>query len=125
MLNHLARGEITHVEQIGWDRILKITINPFVEILKGAPKSLIVELMGKHSNIVLVEEDSQHILESIKHIDDTMSRFRVVLPGEVYQLPPQQEKLDPIQLDYSFKNTIGDPRQSHGYSLQFRECDWR
>ena len=98
LLNHLARGEITHVEQIGWDRILKITINPFVEILKGAPKSLIVELMGKHSNVVLVEEDSQHILESIKHIDDTMSRFRVVLPGEVYELPPQQEKLDPIQV---------------------------
>ena len=98
LINHLVRGEITQIEQIGWDRILKITIDPFVEILKSAPKSLIVELMGKHSNIVLVEEDSQQILESIKHIDDTMSRFRVVLPGEVYELPPQQEKLDPIQV---------------------------
>ena len=99
LIKHLVHGEITQIEQIGWDRILKITINPFVEILKGTPKSLIIELMGKHSNIVLVEEDSQQILESIKHIDDTMSRFRLVLPGEVYKLPPQQEKLDPIQVN--------------------------
>ena len=116
---HLVRGEITQIEQVGWDRILKITIDPFVEILKGTPKSLIIELMGKHSNIILVEEARQRILESIKHVDGTMSRFRVVLPGEVYELPPQTEKLDPIQVSmHEFVTAFQD-------QSDIADIDWR
>jgi predicted ribosome quality control (RQC) complex YloA/Tae2 family protein len=55
--------------------------------------------MGKHSNIILINEGTGKILESIKHIDESMSRYRQVLPGLEYVLPPQQQKLDPFSLE--------------------------
>jgi len=99
LFRHLARSVITDIQQIGWDRIMQITVQPYAELLEPGPKSLMVELMGKHSNIILVDQSTGKILESIKHIDDSMSRVRTVEPGEPYQLPPQFDKADPLELD--------------------------
>ena len=109
LMQHLMRGTITRIEQIGLDRILKISISPTQSVLCSsllrnslldvAPKLLIAEFMGKHSNIILVNESTGKILESIKHIDESMSRYRQVLPGLEYLLPPQQQKLDPFSLE--------------------------
>ena len=56
--------------------------------------------MGKYSNIILVDQSNGNILESIKHIDDSMSRIRTVEPGETYKLPPQLDKANPFDLDF-------------------------
>jgi len=106
LFRHLSRGKITSIEQVGWDRIIKITVQPYNEFLPVSPKTLIVELMGKHSNIVLVDQANGQILECIKHIDHSMSRVRIVEPGEQYQLPPQFEKADPLSLDFQKWTTI-------------------
>ncbi len=106
LFRHLSRGEITSIEQVGWDRIIKITVQPYNEFLPVSPKTLIVELMGKHSNIVLVDQANGQILECIKHIDHSMSRVRTVEPGALYQLPPQFEKADPLSLDFQKWTTI-------------------
>ncbi len=100
LTTHLRRGTITAIEQLGWDRILKITVQPVSdELIHPSPKAIIAEFMGKHSNIILIDAVEDRILECLKHIDETMSRHREVLPGETYCLPPQQEKLDPLSLD--------------------------
>lgn len=100
LTTHLRRGTITEIEQLGWDRILKITVQPVSdEPIQPSPKAIIAEFMGKHSNIILIDAAEDRILECLKHIDETMSRHREVLPGETYCLPPQQEKLNPLTLD--------------------------
>lgn len=97
---HLKHGTIIDIEQLGWDRILKITIQPRTdEPIQPPPKAIIAEFMGKHSNIILIDSSDDRILECLKHIDETMSRFREVLPGDNYVLPPQQEKIDPLAID--------------------------
>ena len=99
LMKHILRGRITRIEQIGWDRVLKLSIEPKTGIIEKAPRSIIAEFMGKHSNIILIDEATGKILESIKHIDETMSRYREVLPGVTYMPPPKQDKLDPLTLD--------------------------
>ena len=102
LTTHLRRGTITAIEQLGWDRILKITVQPTSdEPIQPSPKAIIAEFMGKHSNIILIDASDDRILESLKRIDETMSRHREILPGETYVLPPQQDKLDPLTLDES------------------------
>ena len=97
---HLKHGTIIDIEQLGWDRISKITVQPKTdEPIQPPSKAIIAEFMGKHSNIILVDSSDDRILECLKHIDETMSRFREVLPGDNYVLPPQQDKIDPLTLD--------------------------
>ena len=115
LMKHALRGQITAIEQVGLDRILKLTIAPTSDVLEASPKSIIAELMGKYSNIILVDEASGNILESIKHIDETMSRYREVLPGLTYTPPPQQDKWHPLKLD---KDTFMS-------LIENREVDWR
>ncbi len=103
---HLKHGKIINIQQLGWDRILKITIQPVSdEPIQPPQKAIIAEFMGKHSNIILIDATDDKILECLKHIDETMSRYREVLPGETYALPPQQEKHNPLSLD---KNTFSE-----------------
>ena len=100
LTTHLRGGTITEIEQLGWDRILKITVQPVSdEPIQPSPKAVIAEIMGKHSNIILIDATDDRILESLKRIDETMSRHREILPGETYTLPPQQGKVDPLTLD--------------------------
>lgn len=100
LTTHIRRGTITAIEQLGWDRILKITVQPLSdEPLLPSPKALISEFMGKHSNLILIDATDDRILESLKHIDETQSRHREVLPGETYCLPPQQAKAEPRELN--------------------------
>jgi len=88
---HLWKGRISLVEQADFDRIIRIHIIPQEEF--ADPKTLIVEFMGKHSNAILVNNTGK-ILESIKHIDENMSRYRQVLPGAIYVMPPSSQSLD-------------------------------
>jgi predicted ribosome quality control (RQC) complex YloA/Tae2 family protein len=108
---HIQDGNITSIEQVDFDRIIKIHISPQAEILNPVSKILIGEFMGKHSNVVLLEEGTNRILESMKHIDETMSRYRQILPGLDYVTPPVSQKLDPFSTDketFSAVLTSGD-----------------
>ncbi len=89
---HLSSGKITGIEQCGFERILKISVESYNELGDLTTKYLIVEIMGRHSNIILADENYK-ILDSIKHIDFTISSVRQVLPGIEYKFPPSQDKI--------------------------------
>ena len=88
---HLASGRITSVTQVGFERIVKVTVESYDELGDYTEKALYVEIMGRHSNIILVNSEGK-IIDSIKHIDESLSSVREILPGSMYELPPVQAK---------------------------------
>ncbi len=95
MRKHLVGGKIISVSQEGFDRIIKIGVESYTELGDLTVKTLIIEIMSRHSNIILVGSDGK-IIDSIKHIDLTVSQVRQVLPGFFYELPPAQNKINPL-----------------------------
>lgn len=95
---HIGNGHILTVTQPNLERILEFHIEHLNELGDICHKKLIVELMGKHSNIIFCTEDNK-IIDSIKHISSNMSSLREVLPGRDYFIPATQEKQDPFLLD--------------------------
>ena len=95
---HLSGGKITKVEQIGFERIVAISIESNDEMGFLSEKKLIIEIMGKHSNIILTDAEGK-ILDCIIHVDMTVSSVRTVLPGLVYELPPSHGKENPLDSD--------------------------
>ena len=91
----IANGRITDITQPGLERIICFTIEHLDELGDLRKKRLIVELMGKHSNIIFCDE-SGRIIDSIKHIPASVSSVREVLPGRDYFIPNTQEKCDPL-----------------------------
>lgn len=92
---HLAGGRILGFEQNDFERIIKMNVESADELGFMGVKSLIIEIMGKHSNIILTDNNGK-ILDSIYHVDITVSSVRQVLPGLMYELPPSQGKANPI-----------------------------
>ena len=124
LTTHLRRGTITGIEQLGWDRILKMTVQPVTdEPIQPPPKAIIAEMMGKHSNIILIDATDDRILESLKRIDETMSRHREILPGETYILPPQQGKADPLALDKAAFTVLMDGQTDVSWRQLFSKID--
>lgn len=93
---HLIGSFIEEIVQYKNERIIKISFRGTDEIGDEVRKALMIELMGKHSNIILIDQDKGHIVDSIKHISPYQSRYRTVLPGQDYIFPPDQEKMDPF-----------------------------
>ncbi len=89
---HLTGAHITAVEQLFGDRILQIDMDTLGEMNDRVRRTLYLELMGRHSNLTLCDEDGR-IIDCIKHVNSEMSRVRTLLPGGTYQLPPAQDKL--------------------------------
>lgn len=92
---HLGGGRITAVTQPSLERILHFEIEHLDEMGDLCRKTLIAELMGKHSNLIFCKEDGT-ILDSIKHVSLAVSSVREVLPGRSYFIPHTQDKLDPL-----------------------------
>lgn len=92
---HLAGGKILGFEQNDFERIIKMNVESADELGFMGIKSLIIEIMGKHSNIILTDNNGK-ILDSIYHVDITVSSVRQVLPGLMYELPPSQGKANPV-----------------------------
>ena len=92
---HLGGGRIVAVTQPSLERILHFHIEHLDEMGDLCRKTLIVELMGKHSNIIFCD-DKGMILDSIKHVSSHMSSVREVLPGREYFIPKTQDKLNPL-----------------------------
>lgn len=94
---HIEGGRITNVAQTGLDRVADITVEARDEIGDIKEKHLIIEIMGKHSNIILCDE-SMTILAAVKQYGSSVSRYRQVLPHEPYILPPPSGKANPYFL---------------------------
>lgn len=92
---HISSGKILYVKQADFERIIKIGIESYDELGYLSEKLLIVEIMGKHSNIILTDKGGK-ILDSIIHVDISVSSVRQVLPGLMYELPPSQNKKNPL-----------------------------
>jgi len=92
---HLTGSKIVSISQQGMERILEFAFEGINELGDLVEKRLIIEIMGRHSNIILVDQN-RRIIDSIKHITDNISSVRQVLPGLPYVCPPSQDKQDPL-----------------------------
>lgn len=89
---HISNGRIVEVSQPGMERIIEIRIEHLNELGDLCAKKLVIEIMGKHSNIIFLD-DTGMIIDSIKHISHQVSSVREVLPGRTYMVPPAQGKI--------------------------------
>lgn len=104
---HLEGGKITSISQVGFERIVQIDVENLTEQGELANKRLLVEIMGRHSNVILLDSDHMTILDAMTRVTEGMSRYRQVAPAETYVLPPAQDKLDPLRTDfYQFTSRI-------------------
>ena len=92
---HLQNGRILSVTQPGLERILRFTVEHLDEMGDLCRHTLVIELMGKHSNIIFLD-DREQIVDSIKHISAMVSSVREVLPGRPYFVPDTRGKRDPL-----------------------------
>ena len=95
---YLQGAVIESIEQIENDRIVEITVSNKNEIGDDIQATLIIEIMGKHSNILLVDKSSNKVLEVIKHIGFSQNSYRTLLPGATYIAPPSTKALNPFTI---------------------------
>ena len=95
---YLQGAVIESIEQIENDRIVEITVSNKNEIGDDIQATLIIEIMGKHSNILLVDKSSNKVLEVIKHIGFSQNSYRTLLPGATYIAPPSTEAFNPFTI---------------------------
>lgn len=102
---HLEGFKILDIDQYKMDRILRIDVLSKNELADEVEKSLFVEIMGKHSNIILTDKLSLKIFDSIKRVNTSMSRVRQILPGMTYNIESISNSHDPL-VDNSFENCL-------------------
>ena len=95
---YLQGALIESIEQVENDRIVEMTVSNKNEIGDHIQATLIIEIMGKHSNILLVDKSSHKILEVIKHVGFSQNSYRTLLPGATYVTPPSTESLNPFTI---------------------------
>lgn len=95
---HLSGARIMQISQQGLERVIRIDMENRNELGDLVHKSLLIELMGKHSNIIFVD-DSNHIIDSIRHVSSMVSSIREVLPGREYFIPNTRGKHNPFAID--------------------------
>ncbi|MFI3210812.1 MAG: NFACT RNA binding domain-containing protein [Peptostreptococcaceae bacterium] len=105
---YVQSGYIVDINQVDFERIIKISVSSFDELKEKTIKDIYIEIMGRHSNIILVHNEK--IIDSAKRIPFSISRVRQILPGQIYSLPPSQDKLSPLnKISFiDFKNEIKD-----------------
>jgi predicted ribosome quality control (RQC) complex YloA/Tae2 family protein len=96
---HLEGHILEDISQSGLDRMISFDISGRNEIGDPSHKQLMVEIMGRHSNIILIDKTRNMILDSIKHVSLAVNTYRSVLPGQEYILPPEQNKANPFDAD--------------------------
>ena len=98
MRKYLQGATIENISQIENDRILEISVSNKNEIGDNVAATLIIEIMGKHSNIILMDKASGNIIEAIKHVGFSQNSYRTILPGSSYVTPPQTDKRNPFTI---------------------------
>jgi len=95
---HLLGGTVTKIECLDYERIINLYVESSDELGDKSIKKLAIEIMGRHSNIVLVNSNDV-IIDAVKHIDQDVNRVREIMPARKYILPPPQEKTIPDELN--------------------------
>ena len=114
-LRKYLEGAILHsIEQVGNDRIIKLTFDTRDELGDSQQLVLVSEIMARHSNISLVNHKTGKIIDTIKPVGSDQNRVRLLLPGATFVMPPKQDKLDPYlpnQLYSDLVRQYQDPRE--------------
>lgn len=97
---HLSGGKLLRAEQVGFERVLKLTFEVRDEMGFSCERILICEVMGKYSNLIFTD-GGEKILGVLRPVDFSTSSKRQLLPGMRYELPPAQEKEDPLLADHA------------------------
>ena len=95
---HCENGVIDSVRQIGMERIIHLQIRQRDELGDISSKTIIIEIMGRHSNIIIIDTASGCILDGIRHVTPAISSYRVIMPGSQYIAPPAQHKFNPLEV---------------------------
>ena len=95
---HLGSGRLVAVRQQGMDRILFLDFETYNEFGDRVIITLALEIMGRHSNLIVVDQNGK-IIDAIKRVNEEMSSVRMILPGLSYSLPPAQDKLSLLEDD--------------------------
>lgn len=98
MRKYLQGAVIETIQQIENDRILEIVVSNKNEIGDHIKATLVVEIMGKHSNIILIDKNEHKIIESIKHVGFSQNSYRTILPGSTYIAPPKTKAINPFDI---------------------------
>ena len=98
MRKYLQGATIENISQIENDRILEISVSNKNEIGDSVAATLVIEIMGKHSNIILMDKASSNIIEAIKHVGFSQNSYRTILPGSTYVAPPQTGNRNPFTI---------------------------
>ncbi|AFV72467.1 Dihydroorotate dehydrogenase [Streptococcus agalactiae] len=98
MRKYLQGAVIEIIQQIENDRILEIVVSNKNEIGDHIKATLVVEIMGKHSNIILIDKNEHKIIESIKHVGFSQNSYRTILPGSTYIAPPKTKAINPFDI---------------------------
>lgn len=98
MRKYLQGAVIETIQQIENDRILEIIVSNKTEIGDHIKATLVVEIMGKHSNIILIDKNEHKIIESIKHVGFSQNSYRTILPGSTYIAPPKTKAINPFDI---------------------------
>lgn len=114
---HIGNGKIISISQPGLERVIRFEIEHLDELGDLCRKHLVVELMGKHSNIIFCTPDNK-IIDSIKHISAQISSVREVLPGREYFIPQAAGKKDPLSSDEEvFKSALSTSQEPAGRAI--------
>ena len=105
---HLEGAQLLRVEQVANDRMIKFTTSGRNELGDEEKTSLILEMMGRHSNLFLIDEPTQRILDLIKHVPADQNRVRTLMPGGTYVMPPKQDVINPYESLDGLANLILD-----------------
>ena len=105
---HLGAARITSVMQHENDRIIEILMETTNEMGFAENRKLIIEIMGKHSNVLLINMETGRIIDSIKHVSIDVNRARQILPGKAYEYPPAQNKKPFTEVDHEYLESLTD-----------------
>ncbi|WP_347297255.1 NFACT RNA binding domain-containing protein [Dolosigranulum savutiense] len=108
---YLENGFLTEMKQVGNDRIIHLSVSGRNELGDEQSTTLVIEIMGRHSNIILVNNDENRIIDSIKHLPPSQNSYRTILPGSDFIPAPAQDKLNPFtadltELDFPVTQTV-------------------
>ena len=98
MRKYLQGAVIEDIQQLENDRVLEISVSNKNEIGDSVKVTLVMEIMGKHSNIILIDKNESKIIESIKHVGFSQNSYRTILPGSTYIAPPKTDAKNPFDI---------------------------
>jgi predicted ribosome quality control (RQC) complex YloA/Tae2 family protein len=110
---HCEGGIIERIAQVDMERIIHIDIRTRDELGDWKTNRLVIEIMGRHSNVILLDGETGTIYDAIQRVTPAISQYRRVLPGAAYKAPPKQEKTNPLRVDQDTWNSLLDFNQGN------------